>query len=133
MITTILGYGVILLLFMGPASFGLFDLDPYFPWTAAAGVTLMYSVANSVLSLGAIDLNQYWGRSIICFMILIIVGIATSWLITGMNIYEAKSYRELFIVFTFVYLVFLCLARAMRKVVKIALKQDARLRGEIED
>jgi len=47
-----------------------------------------------------------------------------------MSIYEAKSFRWIYIVFTFGYLLFLCILRAMRKIVHIAQKQDARLRGE---
>jgi len=120
----------VMLLFLIPSWLGIYELDQHFPWTIAAAFTLLFGVANSVLSLGASDLNKYWSNSIMSYMGVLILGGVLAWLFSGQNVYEAKSFRWIYIVFTFGYLLFLCVIRAMRKIVKIALKQDARLRGE---
>ncbi len=121
---------VILLLFMIPKWLGIYSLQSYFPWTVAAAMTLFFAVGNSILSLGATNQNKYWGNSIMSYMGLLLFGGFIAWLFSGLNIYEAKSFRWIYIVFTFGYLLFLCMVRAMRKIVQIAQKQDARLRGE---
>lgn len=43
---------------------------------------------------------------------------------------EAGSFRWLYIVFALTYLVFISIVNMMRKIMEIAKKQDARLRGE---
>ena len=126
----VLGMPIVLLLFLIPSWLGLFEVDEHFPWTVAAAFTLLFGVANSVLSLGAKDLNMYWGTSIITYMGVMIIGGMIAWLFSGQSIYEAKTFRWIYIVFTFGYLLFLCIIRAMRKIVQIAQEQDAALRGE---
>ena len=121
---------VTIIVFQIPNWIGIYDLDDHFPWTVAAAFTLLFGVANSVLSLAADDQNKYWGGSIMCYMAVLVFGGFIAWLFSGLNVYEAKSFRWIYIVFTFGYLLFLCMVRAMRKIVQIAQKQDARLRGE---
>ncbi len=129
-IAVLIGMPVMMLLFMIPSWLGMFELADYFPWTVAAAFTLLFGVINSVLSLGAKDQNKYWGSSIMSYMGVLVVGGLMAWLISGQSIYEAKSFRWIYIVFTFGYLLFLSVVRAMRKIVQIAQEQDARLRGE---
>lgn len=125
-----IGIPVVLLLFLVPTWIGIYDLPRHFPWTISAAATLFFAVANSVLSLGAQDQNKYWSNSIMSYMAIVLISCGIAWLFSGLSIYEAKSFRWIYIVFTFGYLLFLCIIRAMRKIVQIAQKQDARLRGE---
>lgn len=129
-IAVLVAMPVMMLLFLIPSWVGIFELDEHFPWTVAAAFTLLFGVINSVLSLAATDQNKYFGTSILSYMGVLVVGGLIAWLISGQSIYEAKSFRWIYIVFTFGYLLFLCMVRAMRKIVKIAQDQDARLRGE---
>lgn len=129
-IVIIVAMPAMILLFWLPSLTGIFDIDEYFPWTVAAALTLLFGVGNSVLSLSSNDQNNYWGKSIMAYMVVVIVGISMAWLFTGQSIYEAKSFRWIYMVFTFCYLLFLSMVRAMRKIVSIAQKQDAALRGE---
>ncbi len=119
-----------MLLFLIPSWAGIFELSQHFPWTVAAAFTLLFGISNAVLSLGSSDMNKYWGSSIMCYMGVLVIGGSMAWLFSGQNIYEAKSFRWIYMVFTFGYLLFLCMVRAMRKIVQIAQKQDAALRGE---
>ena len=50
--------------------------------------------------------------------------------ISGLSMDEAGHFRWLYICFTFTFLVFLSIVNLMRKIVDIAKRQDARLRGE---
>lgn len=122
-----------IILFLLPTWIGIYEVEDHFPWTVAAAFTLLFGIANSVLSLAADDQNKYWGASIMCYMAVLVFGGFIAWLFSGLNVYEAKSFRWIYIVFTFGYLLFLCMVRAMRKIVQIAQKQDARLRGEDPD
>ena len=129
-VITVICIPVFMFLFFIPSWLSVYDPDPYFPWTIAASFTLLFAVMNSVLSLGASDQNKYWGNSIIAYMAVVVAGGFIAWLVSGQNIYEAKSFRWIYIVFTFGYLLFLSIVRLMRKIVQIAQDQDARLRGE---
>lgn len=129
-IAVLVAMPVMMLLFLIPSWIGIFELDEHFPWTVAAAFTLLFGVINSVLSLAATDQNKYFGTSIMSYMGVLVVGGFIAWLFSGQSIHEAKSFRWIYIVFTFGYLLFLCMVRAMRKIVKIAQDQDARLRGE---
>jgi len=121
---------VTILLFTIPSWLGIYDVDQHFPWTVASAFTLLFGIGNSVLGLGADDQNKYWSKSIPCYAFVMIIGGLMAWLFSGQSVFEAKSFSKLYIVFTFGYLLFLCIGRAMRKIVKIAIKQDAALRGE---
>jgi len=121
---------VTIVLFMIPSWIGIYELQDYFPWTVAAAFTFLFGIANSILSLAAKDQNKYWGGSIMCYMAVLVFGGFVAWLFSGLNVYEAKSFRWIYVVFTFGYLLFLCMVRAMRKIVQIAQEQDLRLRGE---
>ena len=129
-IAVLIAMPLMMLLFLIPSWVGIFDLDDHFPWTVSAAFTLLFGVINSVLSLGAKDQNKYWGSSITAYMGVLVVGGLIAWLFSGQTIHEAKSFRWIYIVFTFGYLLFLSVVRAMRKIVQIAQEQDARLRGE---
>jgi hypothetical protein len=58
------------------------------------------------------------------------VGGLLAYLISGLSIDEAGSYKWILFIFTFCYILFLSIVRAMKKIVTIAQKQDKRLRGE---
>lgn len=99
-------------------------------WVNAIAILLFYALFNSVLSIASKDMNQYWFKSIITYVALCLFGGLTAWMITGVSIDDAGSFRWLYMVFTLGYIIFLSLVRAMRKIVLMAQKQDKRLRGE---
>lgn len=124
---------VFIFLFHIPYWLGFGEIKAHQPWTVSASMVLLFAVANSVLSLGAEDVNKYWNKSIYSFIILCVGGGLLAWLFSGLSITEAKSFRWIYIVFTVGYLLFLSIVNLMRKIVEIAQKQDKRLRGEADD
>jgi len=109
---------------------GVFNEDPFFPWIVCSALLLFFSIFNCAFSLNSSDVNKYWLRSIIAYVILAIVSSLFAWLITGHTINEAKSMKWIYFVFTFGYLVFLSIVNLMRIIVYIAKRQDGGLRGE---
>jgi hypothetical protein len=99
-------------------------------YTTALVFVFLYSIFNPILSLSTLDQNKYWMHSIISFVVICIVGISLAYLLSGQSIDEAGPFRWMYIVFSFGYLIFLGILRAMKKIVLLAQKQDKRLRGE---
>lgn len=109
---------------------GLAAQPDYLPYTMNAAGLLFFALFNSVLSLAYTQQNRYWLKSLLAYVILMVVGTLFSRFVSGVPLSEAMSFRWLYIVFSIGYIVFLCIVRLMRKIVLIAKKQDARLRGE---
>jgi len=122
------------LVFMGFSS--LVPSSPYsstngiMPWVVICGMILFFAIINSILCLVAKDGNVYWLHSIISFVILLVVGGGMAYAISGVSINDAGSVRWIYVVFTFGYLVFLSIVNFMKFVVKLAQRQDKRMRGE---
>ena len=108
---------------------GFFN-DPTTPWLISTSFVLFYALVNSVLSISSDSHNKYWLHSIICFAILLVAGSFIAYLFSGLTIDEAGSYRWILLIFSMSYILFLAIVRTMKKIVRIAQKQDRRLRGE---
>jgi len=109
---------------------GLIESDAIGAWIIFTSFILFFSIATSLMSLKAENMNKYWGRSIITFMAILILSGLIATLYSGLSIDEAGSFRWLFFVMTFGFLVFLSIVRLMKRIVDIAIKQDDKLRGE---
>lgn len=99
-------------------------------WEACLVVMLAYALFNSIFSLSYPNKNVYFRDSIFTFMAIAGLGGFLAYLFSGMSIDEAGSFRWLYFVFGFSYLVIMSIVNLMRKIIEIAKKQDARLRGE---
>ncbi len=93
-------------------------------WVIAGTSILLFAIFNSVLSLSAKDMNQYWTRSIPTYAVLMVLSGSSAYLFSAMTIHEAGTFRWIFMVLTFGYLLFLSMMRFMRKIVQIAQKED---------
>ena len=128
-----IGVFVIILGSVALSKSGILESKDIFPWEMAFSGILFFALFNAIFSLSAKDQNLYWMLSIFSFVGLVVVLCFIAWLMSGITIDEAGSFRWILMIFTFSYLLILTIVRAMRKIVGIAQKQDARLRGEIED
>ena len=93
-------------------------------WIIAGTAILSYSMLNSIISLSVGDMNQYWFRSTASYAVLMVSCGTLAYLFSSMTINEAGTFRWIFIVLTFGYLLFLSIMRFMRKIVSIAQKED---------
>lgn len=93
-------------------------------WIIAGTSILLFAIFNSVLSLSTKDMNQYWTRSIPTYAALMVMSGALAYLFSDMTIHEAGTFRWIFMVLTFGYLLFLSMMRFMRKIVDLAQRED---------
>lgn len=100
------------------------------PWVIISGLILFYAVSNSVLSFAAKKRDIYWLYSLVSFAILMIVGSIMARMFSGLTMDEAGTFRWIYFVFTFGYLVFLSIVNLIRFLVELAQRKDKQLRGE---
>jgi len=100
------------------------NTEPDFPWSIAATFLLFFAIANSISSISAKDLNQYWGRSMLCFAGLALGSGMLAYLFSSLTIGEAGTYKWIFIVLTFGYMVFLSIIGFMKRIVDFAEQED---------
>ena len=103
---------------------GVFPLERLFAWSMAAAFLLLFAIFNSLMSLRADSFAKYWGRSMYSFVgLALCLGIA-AWLFSGVPIDAAESYRWIFIVVTFGFVVFLSLVNFMKIIVRFAEREE---------
>ena len=105
-------------------STGISEFQDHFPWTIATSFMLFFIVFNTVFSLSSPDMNKYWMRSVLCYSVLAIVSGLTAYLFSSIPFGEAGTFKWLFIVFSFSYLLFLSIVRFMRNIVEFAERED---------
>ena len=93
-------------------------------WIIAGTAILLFAMFNSVLSLSTNDMNLYWTRSIPTYAALMVICATLAYLFSDMTIHEAGTFRWIFMVLTFGYLLFLSMMRFMRKIVNLAQRED---------
>ena len=109
---------------------GVIDSEPNSPWIIMTSFILFFAIANSIMSLQAKNLNRYWAWSIMSFIAFLVCSGLVATMISGLSFDEAGSFRWLFMVLTFGYLVFLAVTRLIRQIVEYAIKQDDDLKDE---
>jgi hypothetical protein len=103
----------------------LLDVDGLSYWIIAGAGLLLYAIFNSVFSLAVKDdMNKYWSQSTGTYAGVMILGGGFAWLFSALPIGEAATFRWIFMVVTFGYLLFLSMMRFMRKVIAIAKRED---------
>lgn len=88
-----------------------------FPYLMTCSVTLLYAVFTSVSLVTISDIKCHWGQAMIGFVLLLLLGIAGAYIISGVFVIEAASYYTIYSVVTIGYLVFLSIMRGVRFVI----------------
>ena len=103
---------------------GIMEMERLFPWSICTAFLLFYGLFNSVLSLNADSFTRYWAQSIYSYLGLAVLNGLSAWLISGVSIDNAESYKFIFLVVTFGFLVFLSLVNFMKKIVQFAEREE---------
>lgn len=98
--------------------------EGYSSWALATAVMLCFSLFNTILSLKFEKIITYWSRSALSLIALMVFSYAICYFISGKHIDEAGTFRWLWLVVIFTWLIFFTIARSMKRIVEIALKQD---------
>ena len=116
------------LLFMcvgwGLAAANWYHFDRLYDWSVAAALLLLFALMNSLLSLRAISFAKYWGASMYSFLGLALASSTLARFFSGIPFGEAGTYRWIFIVVTFCFLVFLSMVNFMKRIVNFAEREE---------
>lgn len=99
-------------------------IEQRMPWTLSLTFVLFYIVVNVLSSLLNKDLDRYWTRSMLSFVVLVLLSAGLAYLFSSQTINEAGTYRWLYIVLTIGYLVFMAIINAVRKIVEYAQMEE---------
>lgn len=121
---------VIMLISKALMSSGSISSNNMFFWELSFSLLLCFALFNCIFSVPYVKRGEYFSTSLMSFAVVGVVSGALAYWLSGISVDDAGSVRWLYIVFTFSYLVFISIVNAMRKIIEIAKKQDARLRGE---
>ena len=100
------------------------EFEQRLPWTIACTFILFFAIFNSLLSLMSDNMDRYWTRSILSYVALAGLSGLMAWAFSSLSINEAGSYRWIYIVLTFGYLLFLSMIGFMRKIVEFAQREE---------
>jgi len=120
--------------------FGLVDLmlphrdtflDPgHTPWAISTAMILCFVILNAITVIRTGESSRYWILSALFLAGLLAYSYLLSWLLSGRQMDEVGSFRWLWFVLVFVWLIFHAIVRSIRRIVHIAIRQDEQLRGE---
>lgn len=102
----------------------LTEVSERFPWLSAASFLFLFAISNSISSLGSRPGSNYWGKSIISFVLLAVTSGGMAYLFSSLNIWEAGSYSWIYVVLSLGYLVFMGLMSFMRNIVEFAQREE---------
>jgi hypothetical protein len=103
---------------------GIMTPNRLFPWEVATGASFLFGIFNSVMSLNAKDFVKYWSASIYSFLGLALVNGLAAWGISGVAIGDAESFKFIYLVVTFGFLVFISMVNIMKKIIEFAQKEE---------
>ncbi len=103
---------------------GILEVSATFPWMTVASFLLFFALFNVIFSLAAKDINKYWTQSIMSFVGLVFVAGAFAYMTSSISINEAGSYKWIFMVVTFGYLVFISIMGMMKTIVQFAEREE---------
>jgi len=102
------------------------ELSERWGFQAAGTGMLLFGIGNALMSLGADNINKYWMTSFGCYAGVAGIGLLLAWVQTGNWITDpgAGSYKWIFLVLTFGYLVILSIVSAMKNIVNFAEREE---------
>lgn len=109
---------------------GTVDVAPNFFWLTAASCVLLYAMFNAMISVSADSIDRYWKSAIPMFFVLMLVLSLLATLLSAIQISEAGSYAWIYVILTFGYLAFLSMARFIKRILSIAMREEERVRQE---
>lgn len=124
---------VLMILMISPSKMGWIDMPVYFPWTIAAALTFLFGIVNTLLSLSSSSVVTYWRDSIMAYGFVLLSGALMAWGLSGLDIWEAKSFSWIYKVFTIAYILIMSIVQTIRRIVTMVQDQDAQLRKDSRD
>lgn len=103
---------------------GILKMEALYPWSIATAFMLLFAIFNSILSLQSDNFNRYWGASMYSYLALAALSGLAAWQLSGVTISNAESYKAIYVVVTFGFLVFISMVNFLKKIVNFAETED---------
>ena len=100
------------------------EIETRYPWTIACTFVLFYAIFNTIISLSVENAERYWTRSILSYIGLVMGGGLLARAFSSLTMSEAGTYKWIYTVITFGYLLFLVIIRLLRKIVAFAEREE---------
>jgi hypothetical protein len=94
------------------------------PWIVATALLLCYVFFNTVFLFRMKETIPYWSKSMIAYVLLLVLTYGWCFFLSGHHIDEVGSFRWLWMVLTLVYMVFFAIAYTIKGIVAIADRED---------
>jgi hypothetical protein len=94
------------------------------PWILATALLLCYVFFNTVFLFRIKETIPYWSKSMISYVILLILTYGWCYFLSGRHIDEVGSFRWLWMVLTLVYMVFFAIAYTIKGIIAIADREE---------
>ena len=109
-------------------SIGVVELNERFPYIAGGTFLLLFALYNSIFSLNASNLNEYWKKSFISYAVLLGGVLLFAYLFS--SLWLPGSFRWIYGILSFGFLTFLSIARFVKQIFNIVKKEDERMHGK---
>ena len=100
------------------------EVNDRWGYQSAATAMMLFGVGNALMSLSTDNVGKYWSRSFVIYVAVGAIGVLAAWATSGVWLSDAGSYRWIFIVLTFGYLVLLSIVSLMRGIVNFAEREE---------
>ncbi|MGB0984584.1 MAG: hypothetical protein ACPG19_11115 [Saprospiraceae bacterium] len=112
---------------------GAIEVGVKFPWTSTGAFILLFSIFNSINSFAAKDVNTYYRNSIFGYIGLVFLGSMIAYFFSQTSINDAGSFRWIYFILTFSYLVFLVLTTFIRGILRVLETEEEKFSRRIDD
>jgi|GEM_PF-4732782 len=95
------------------------------PWMSAAALILIYMIFSCMFSLVSTDIYAYYRKAFLAFIALMGINSGLAYLFSGFIwISEMKTYKTIFFILVFAYLVLYVMTILIKKVMNMAQRED---------
>lgn len=109
-------------------SIGIIESGERFPYVAGGTFLLLFAIYNSIFSLNADDLNEYWKQSFIAYAGLLGGTLLFAYLFS--SLWLPGTFGWIYGILSFGFLTFLSIMGFVKRVFNVVKKEDERMHGK---
>lgn len=106
---------------------GIFTVPPKIYWMISGACMLYFALFSSIFSLSTSNFNTYFLHALIGFIGVAVSNSLFAWIFSGQGIDEAGSFRWIYFILTFCFILFLGIVNGMRRIVEFAQREDKKM------
>lgn len=122
-------FGLVCLPLFKLASAGV-SVTSNYAWLTGGAMLLFYAVLNNLMVLTAAHLGKYIQESLLVFIVMLIALSLVAYAVSGKSIFEAGSYRSIYVVLVVGHLTLLAVSIFIRTVINYIKEKDKQIHGD---